>query len=334
MAKWVALETADRKRENYWWVKAHFKDYPTSENIIVMWKGEYRSAFKSYDGNGFVIAIPNIFGSYNYEFMPVFDVQDLYTGKKERRRINYVYSGNYGPEIPANLRKALAEEHLLIQILDHAGFDTYHIYRSGWSYGNPNRWVDEDKREIHTTSRFDIEIHDNGQARKLIDVVGVEPNFRRTPSYRISSFDPKLFDDRRRAKIYLAWSLNYSLSVYTIVQTIKIWNRTVFDTEYRKGLLDNIWLKKVRYFPEEIIDLTTDALQNKKITHQIKTKYGETRYFADLFEFSADLYKKDMADFKLINLRANRRLFDKTHIPLKKISTHAISPDELDVKRA
>jgi len=335
MGKWVDLLTADRKRENYRWVKAYFKNYPVSKSIIVFWDNKYRSAMKSHDGKGFVVAIPSTLGFPRYEFLPVLGVRDPNARRYIKfRKTNYIYTGKYGPEIPANLRKALAEEHLLIKILDHEGFDTYHIYRSGWSYGNPNRWVDEDKREIHTTSRFDIEIHDNGQARKLIDVVGVEPNFRKKPAYRISSFDPKLFDDKRKAKIYIAWSTNYSLSIFAIVQTIKIWNRTPFDTKYREGLLKEMWLKKVGYFPEEIIDLIGDALHNKKITHQIKTKYGETRYFADLFEFSEDLYKKDMADFRLINLRANRRLFDKTHIPLKEIAPRAISPDELDVKIA
>jgi len=330
MDKWVWIKTADKERENYYWVRACLKNYPVSRNVIVLWENEYRPAFESYDGKGLIVAIPSTLGGYNHEFMPVFDVVDFYRRRIIPRKINYVYTGGHGPGIPSNLRKALAEEELLLKILEDEGFEAYHVYMSGWGLANPpppQRYTV--KKEIHVKSKFDIEIHDNGQARKLIDVVGVEPNFRRTPSYRISTFDPKLFDDKRRAKIYLAWSLNYSLSIFAIVQTIKIRNRAIFDMEYQKGLLNDMWQKKVRYFPKEVIDLITSALENKKITHKIRDKYGMPHHFADLFKFADDLYKKDMADFQLIDLRANRRLFDKTHIPLKEISTRAISPDEL-----
>jgi len=326
MAKWVDLLTADRKRQNYWWVKAYFKDYPVSENIIVMWEGEYRSAFKSYDGNGFIISIPNIFGSYNYEFMPVFNVRDFHAFWINKfNKINFQNTGNYGPEIPPNLRKALAEEELLVKILTREGFDARHIYKSGWGFANPRKYTN--KKEIHSKSRFDIEIHDNGQARKLIDVVGVESFF--TPNFRTSSFDPKLFDDKRRAKIYLAWSLNYSLSVFAIVKIVKIRNMYSKNKEYGKELLNDLRDKKIKYFPTDTKSLIFDALDNKKIICQAKNRYKKRRQFVDLFQFADDLYKKDMADFKLINLRANRKLFCVKHIPFKKILPYAISPDAL-----
>jgi len=356
MDKRVAILTADRERKNDYWVLAYSKGDPLSKNIIVLWKGKFRSAFKSRDGKGYIVEIPNWFGTYEYEFMPVLGVQDFYMRKKKFIKINYVSTGGHGPAIPSNLRKALAEEELLTKILNDEGFEAYHIYKSGWGLANPpppQKYVKGG--EIHTKSRFDIEIHDdNGQARKLIDVVGVEPNFRKKPAYRITNFDPKILDERRRAKIYVAWSLNYSLAVYTIVKIIKIHNQALYDTEYREEELNKMWNKNVAYFPKKIINLIEDALHNDKITHQIrsknrmiyvfssdpvknekinrqiKEKHGEIiRHYADLFQFADELYKNEEADFKLIDLRANRRLFDRTNIPIKDIIPYTISPDEL-----
>ena len=330
MDKRVAILTADRERKNYYWVMAYTKGYSLSRNIVVLWDGVFRSAFKSKDGKGYIVIITDWLGSEKYEFMPVFDTGGIHLLKRKPIKIRYASTGGHGPAIPSNLRKALAEEELLTKILNDEGFEAYHIYESGWGLANPpppQKYVKGG--EIHTKSRFDIEIHDDGQARKLIDVVGVEPNFRRTPAYRISSFDPRLFDDKRRAKIYLAWSLNYSLSVYALVQMMKICNRSFLLEEYRKGLINNMWNKNVGYFPKEIIDLIADALQNQKITHQIRAKDGFIHHYADLFQFADELYKNDEADFKLIDLRKNRRLFGRTHIPLKEITTRAISPDEL-----
>jgi len=325
MGKWVDLLTADKERQNYFWVKAYFKNYPISHSIIVLWKDKYRLAFKSYDGNGFIISIPNISGSYNYEFMPILNVADsnMYA-KNKFNKINFQNTGNYGPEIPSNLRKALAEEYLLFQILNYKGFDTYHIYKSGWNFANPRKYTD--KKEIHSKSRFDIEIYENGCAKKLIDVVGVASNFRVSPNFRISNFDSKLFEDKRRAKIYIAWSLNYSLSVFAIVKIVKI--RNIYK-EYGKEVLNDLWVEKIKHFPEDTKSLIFDALNNKKIICQAKNRYKKRRQFADLFEFADDLYTKDMADFKLIDIRANKRFFDRKHIPIKKILPYAIAPEDL-----
>ena len=235
-----------------------------------------------------------------------------------------------GQRPPSNLRKALAEEHLLVKILTREGFDARHIYKSGWGLVNPDVYIDG-KGEIHHKSRFDIEIHENGYARKLIDVVGVYYS----PSHyiRTSPIDPMLFDDKRRAKIYIAWSTNYSLAAFALCQNIKIKNMYGQYKETRKEydrFLSDLWNRKVSHFTEDTIDLILDAIKNEKIIKRARSRYNKRKQFIDLFEFADDLYKRDRADFKLINLRANRKLFGRKLIPIKDLLPHAISPDELE----
>jgi len=312
-------------------VSAFFNYYPASDNIIVQWDSKYRHAFKSRDGKGFIVEVPDTLGFTRYPFMPVLGVRDFNVRRHAKfNKKNYKYTGHYGPEIPSNLRKALAGEHLLAKMLTHEGYDVHHVYKSGWGFANPDVYVD-DKGEIHTRSRFDIEIHEDGQARKLIDVVGVY--YSPGHCIRTSPIDPRIFEDKRRAKIYIAWSTNYSLSAYALCRNIKISNMygnfKEASADY-KAFINDLWYKRVGFFPKETRDIILDALHNQKIIRRARSKYNIRKWYVDLFEFADDLYEKDRADFKLINLRANRKLFGKRLIPIKDLLPRAVSPDELE----